>query len=152
MTEDTVTLISGLLGCGVGLYCFIFVFIKGKTRNQKIVEKWNAQGGKTEGVMEDWKILRHGDLNDSGSGAEDYYEIKYRYEVNGKIYYLKLRFLGVHPIKINVYYDPEHPEKCLAGNQATVAEQRGRGCLITIIATLFTMGISANLLLKLFGL
>ena len=152
MTRDTISLISGLLGCGVGLYCFIFVFIKGKTRNQKIVEKWNAQGGKTEGVMEDWKILRHGDLNDSGSGAEDYYEIKYRYEVNGKIYYLKLRFLGVHPIKIKVYYDPEHPEKCLAGNQATKLSQKNQGCVVTVIATILTIVISGKLLLKLFGL
>lgn len=152
MTRDTISLISGLLGCGVGLYCFIFVFIKGKTRNQKLVEKWYAQGGVTDGFMEDGKIRRHADLNESGSGAEDVWEIKYRYKVNWKTYYLTLCFLGDYPGKIKVYYDPEHPEKCLAGNQATVAEQRGRGCLITIIATLFTMGISANLLLKLFGL
>ena len=152
MTEDTVTLISGLLGCGVGLYCLIFVYIKGKTRKQKIAEKWEALGGKTEGVLEDGKVVRHGDLNASGRYSEDLWEMTYRYKVNWKTYYLTLRFLGKHPGKITVYYDPKHPEKCLAGNQITAAEQKGHGCLITIIATLFTMGISANLLSKLFGL
>ena len=152
MTRDTISLISGLLGCGVGLYCFIFVFIKGKTRNQKIVEKWNAQGGKTEGVMEDWKILRHGDLNDSGSGRENYWEIKYRYKVNWKTYYVTLRFLGDYPVRTIVYYDPEHPEKCLTANQITKLSQKNQGCVVTVIATILTIVISGKLLLKLFGL
>lgn len=152
MTRDTISLISGLLGCGVGLYCFIFVFIKGKTRNQKLVEKWYAQGGVTDGFMEDGKIRRHADLNESGSGAEDVWEIKYRYKVNWKTYYLTLCFLGDYPGKIKVYYDPEHPEKCLAGNQATKLSQKNQGCVVTVIATILTIVISGKLLLKLFGL
>lgn len=152
MTEDTVVLISGLLGCGVGLYCLIFVYIKGKTRNQKIVEKWYAQGGVTDGFLEDGKVVRQRDLNESGRLAEDLWEIKYRYEVNEKTYYLTLCFLGDYPGRIHVYYDPEHPEKCLAGNQATKAAQKEQGCLVTVIATVLTIGISGNLLSKLFGL
>lgn len=152
MTIDTVNFISGLLGFAVFLYCFVFVYLKGTTKNQKTVRKWESQGGKTVGTLVEGKVARHGDINESGTYyRENLYKATYKYKVNGKAYYVTLHFSQDYPGKVIVYYDPLKPEKCLTANQATAAAQKGHGCLVTIIATIVTIGVSGNLLLKLFG-
>ena len=153
MVEDMVTFISGVLGFVVFIYCFFFIYLKGKTHNQKLTEKWEVQGGKAYGNLIGAKVIRHGDMTESRSYyRENLYEATYSYMVNGKSYRVSLLFSGDYPGKTIVYYDPQNPAKCLTANQATAAAQKGQGCLITILATIVTIGVSGNLLLKVFGL
>ena len=152
MTEDTVYLISGLIGFGVFLYCFIFVYLKGKTKKQKKAEKWKEQGCVTEGKLVDSKITYYGDTDLHGSMRENSYKATYDYAVNGKKYTVSLGFNDDYPVRIIVYYDPQNPSKCITSCEITEIQRVGHGCVITIIATILAIGVSANILLKLFGL
>ena len=152
MTEDTVYLISGLIGFGVFLYCFIFVYLKGKTKKQKKAEKWKEQGCVVEGKLIDAKITYHGDSDCEGALRDSSFKANYEYEVNGKKYKVTLCFERDYPICIRVFYDPQNPSKCITANEITESERMGHGCLITIIATFLSIGVCANILSKLFGL
>lgn len=151
MSEDTALIISGLVDLAVFLYCFIFVLLKGKSKNQKIVEKRKAQGCVTTGRFKSQKV-DYGDPSKRGTPlGTDYYKITYSYFVNGVEYETTLRFEGDNnPGCVTVYYDPANPQNCITGNEATKNAQQGHGCLITIIATLVAIGITSNLLVRLF--
>lgn len=143
--------ISGILGLAVALYCFEFVYLKGKSKKQRLAQEWEGQGCVAEGRAKKVDLARSGDPSLEGSLQEDCYKVLYAYEAKGSTYEVTRRFLSGYPSKLKIYYHPDHPERCITANETSEVIRRGHGCLICILATTLTIGISGNLLLKLFG-
>ena len=150
-TEYIVYTISGIVGVIVGWFCFQRIYLKGRSRKQRRAERWRDQGGVAEGVFFKCELARAGDPSLEGEDLqEDLYRVHYHYTVHGMTYTVSLRFLSDYPRRITVYYDPENPEKYIAANEITEVARRNRGCLLSILLTCLSIGVSGNLLLKLF--
>lgn len=150
MTEDMILLLGGLTGVVVFLYCLIFICIKGKSKNQKLAEKWKLQGCVTVGTLIDSKFTHHGNTDLEGALREDSFKVRYGYEVNGKKHTITLHFTKNYPTTVQVYYDPRNPERSIASSEITESKRVGHGCLITLIATFGAMAIVFNILERLF--
>lgn len=154
MSENMVLMIGGLVGAIVFLYCLVFVVIKGKSRNQKFIEKAKERGCVTTAQFKDSKVVR-GDPAERGSLGMDQYTIIYQYFVNGIEYKKVMKYVTVeiaphYPTEIEIYYDASNPKRSVTPSEATIADQRSHGCLITFLATLFAMGIVFNILERIF--
>lgn len=150
-SENTILIISGLCGIAVFWVLFKYMLLNGKSRNQRIIEERRRQGYVTTGRFKSQEV-DYGDPSKRGTplGA-DYYKITYSYFVNGVEYEKTLGFEGDNnPGVIQIYYDPENPKNCIAGNEATKNAQQGKGCLITLLGTLITIGLVSNVLEKIF--
>lgn len=151
MSQDMILLISLLAGIVVCAFELRFLVFKGRSRNQRVVEKRKAKGCVTIGKMKDFKAV-YGNGEDKGKEiGKDLYYVTYTYMVQGKTYKRTLCFeSNDFPVEVTIYYDPNNPKKSLAANEATRAEQIQHGCLITVVSTILVIGIVGNLLMKLF--
>lgn len=155
--ENVVLLCEGLVGLTVFVFCLVFKVIIGKSPKQKFAEKAKAQGRVTTAYYKNSKV-RRGDWNErENSLGDDVYTVWYTYIVNGTEYQKKLIFSTSlispnYPAQITIYYDLKNPQKCVTGGEITQNAQQGRGCLITVVATLAAMGLTANILNRILGI
>lgn len=138
------------VGCGfiVFVFSYIKVFLYGKSRKQRFIEKAKEKGNVTYGTCVDTKLSLGTDKAGSPDALRfDTLIVKYEYVVNGKKYYKKLRFQSPgmasidFPYKVKVYYDPKRPRKAVCKREASVGRQRQNGCLLTILYTIATTRI-----------
>jgi len=137
------------------VYCLIFVFIKGKSRKRKFMERMKEQGNVVTGAKIKAKLLK-GSLSAKGYYARrNTWIVVYGYTVDGVEYKRKVKFdggLGIpktnYPVQVNVCYDPRRPKKAVCVEE--VPRLNYEGCLITIFLPLVVGYLVSRLLLWLF--
>ncbi len=138
----TVTLVVG----------YFKIFLRGKSKKQKFIEKAKAEGNYTTGKCVDSKRIRGNKDSSTVEYRYDSYNVKYEYSVNGIIYSKKMIFqspgmVGVrYPYEVTVYYNPKKPQKGICKEEAGKGEQRTAGCFGTIVITILVFEVVYNLL------
>ena len=130
--------ITFLIYAAVFLYCFIFVYWKGKSRKQKFIERAKQQGNVTTGTKISAKVYQGDASAKSYNARSNTWVVIYGYMVDGVEYKRKVKFdggLGIpkanYPVQVNVCYDPRRPKKALCVEE--VSRVNYEGCLITMI-------------------
>jgi len=120
------------------VYCFIFVYWKGKSRKQKFIERAKQQGNVTTGTKISAKVYQGDASAKSYNARSNTWVVIYGYMVDGVEYKRKVKFdggLGIpkanYPVQVNVCYDPRRPKKALCVEE--VSRVNYEGCLITMI-------------------
>lgn len=148
-------LIPILCGIVVCIYCLDHVFLHGKSRNQRFVEKAKKLGCQTKGRSIATKI-QPGNAY-SGAKSDDRFPklyVTYEYWVDGKRYITELYYIWYpgelslysDTDEITIYYDKNRPSKCVSAGEATKQEQQKNGCVLTIFITLCTIKIVYEIL------
>lgn len=113
------------------------LYVPGKGRKQKIIEKRKKAGNYTTGDMVSRKYRQgNRDMKDDVL-RYDSYKVKYEYTVHGKKYYKEMTFQSPgmagtdYPISVTVYYNPGNPRKSICPEESE--PNKGLGCLGTIL-------------------
>lgn len=139
--------ISGVVGLIAGLLCYRRIYKNGRSRKQRRAERWEALGGVAEGISTSAEQMRAGASGSEAEAPRDaYYRSRYHYCVRGRTYTAWLHSLDEYPTRITVYYNPEKPGEHIVANEISEASRRGRGCLISILLTMLSIGVSGNLI------
>ncbi len=151
--EDTRNAIPVLCGIITLIICIRKLVIRGKSPNQKFIEKAKENGCVVEAVLLDtW--INSGDHDSKIQDAR--YSTKhaiYEYYVDGKKYTAAFSakiYPGKHPIFPNtrtLYYKKGNPKKSISEGQATEAARMERGCLLSILYTIIVTVAVGRLLL-----
>ena len=152
MSEEKRMAISLIAGAIVFVLCFIKVFLKGRSRKQKLIDKAAAKGHyQTATLIDAISICGNPDAN-SSYYRHDRMKCIYEYKVNGVSYKKKLKFRSQgtisirYPYVITVYYNPKHPARGVCKEEATPGAQQTAGCCGTIVYTALAIIVISNLL------
>jgi hypothetical protein len=151
MTEEMITAVALLIACAVGFYTYK-LRMGGQTKNQKFIDKAKKSGHYVVGEYADSKLQLGVEDSNNARMRNKVLHVRYKYQVNGIEYYKKLAFQSIgmvsvdFPIRVTVYYDPKNPKKAVCPEEATKAQQRQSGCLVTIVVTVATLFCAFHLL------
>lgn len=152
MSEEIRSGIALIAGAIVLVLCFIKLFLRGRSTNQKFIEKAKAQGNFTTATLIDNKLRLGNDESGNANFKNDRMKCTYEYKINGISYKKKITFQSPgmvavkFPYTITVYYDPKNPSKSICKEEASQGSQRTSGCLGTIALTAITFIVIYNLL------
>lgn len=147
MTDDLRITIA--LVCGALLFVFLFVsvFLKGKTKGNRLMNNAKKNGCSTVGraVKNDYRRF---------TGPEGRYRseiVTYEYFVEGKRFEKKITFSdpGVvinYPNQVEIFYDKNNPAKAYADVELTKNKQKQTGCYIAIVIPIIAIILIYNLL------
>lgn len=152
MSEEKRMVISLAAGAIVFVMSFIKVFLMGRSRKQKFIDKAQAKGHyQTATLIDSVSVCGNPDAN-SSYYRHDRMKCIYEYKVNGVSYKKKLTFRSQgtisirYPYVITIYYDPRHPSKGVCKEEATPGAQQTAGCCGTIVYAALTIIVVSNLL------
>lgn len=152
MGEEIRSNVALIVGAIVLVVCYIKLFLKGRSFNQRFVERAKAQGSFTTATLIEHKCRLGNDESGSSYFQNDRMKCTYEYKVNGTSYKKKMTFQSSgmvsikFPYEITVYYDPKNPSKSVCQEEASQGSQRTAGCLGTIIFAVVAFEIAYNLL------
>lgn len=152
MREEIRSAIALTASVIVLVVCYIKLFLRGRSTNQKFIEKAKAQGNFTTATLVDNKLRSGNDESGNASFKNDRMKCTYEYKMNGISYKKKITFQSPgmvavkFPYTITVYYDPENPSKSICKEEGSQGSQRTAGCLGTIALTAITFTVIYNLL------
>lgn len=152
MSEEVRSAIALMAGAIVLVLCYVKLFLKGRSFNQKFVEKAKAQGHFATATLIDNKLRLGNDESGNANFKNDRMKCTYEYKVNGVSYKKKITFQSPgmvavkFPYTITVYYDPNNPSKSVCKEEVSQGSQRTAGCLGTIIFAALTFIVIYNLL------
>ena len=152
MSEEIRSAIALIAGALVLVVCYIKIFLKGRSFNQKFMEKAKKQGCYTTATLIDNKLRLGNDESGNASFKNDRMKCTYEYKVNGISYKKKITFQSPgmvavkFPYTIMVYYDSNNPSKSVCKEEASQGSQRTAGCLGTIAFAAITFIVIYNLL------
>lgn len=152
MGEEVRSAVALIAGAVVLVVCYIKLFLKGRSFNQKFVEKAKAQGNYTTATLIDNKLRLGNDESGNANFKNDRMKCTYEYTVHGVSYKKKITFQSPgmvavkFPYTITVYYDPKNPSKSICKEEASQGSQRTTGCLGTIVLAAITFMVVYNLL------
>lgn len=145
-----------MIGCGavVFIYCLIRFCIKGKSKNQRFIEKAKADGCNVQGRCVGTKRRKYYNFSKENQGDNTGTKVTYEYKVSGKTYYksciFENRFHGAsYPDTVRVYYAKHNPKKSVIEAEASKEKQMQGGCLLTVVITICAMKLVLELLKRL---
>lgn len=148
MSENVRLLIAFLCGILTFAYLFVFKFVKGDTKGNRLKIKAEAAGNVT--VAKVFKNDYRRNLGEDGRYNSQI--VSYEYNVNGKRYTKKLTFTDVsitvnYPDEVNIYYDSGNPRKAYADVELEGDRQKQHAFHISLVVPIFVI-ISVNVLLS----
>lgn len=152
MSEEIRTTIALIVGAIVLVICYIKLFIKGRSHNQKFIENAKEKGNYTTGKLIDNKLRLGNDESGNANFKNDRMKCTYEYIVNGVSYKKKITFQSPgmvavkFPYTVTVYYDTKNPANSVCKEEATQGAQRSKGCFSTIALAAIAFMIIYNLL------
>lgn len=152
MNEEMRTIIALIAGAIVLVISYIKLFLKGRSYNQKFIDRAKAKGNYTTATLVDNKLKLGNDDSGNANFKNDRMKCTYEYIVNGTTYKKKLTFQSPgmvavkFPYTVTVYYEPNNPSKSVCKEEATQGKQRSTGCFGTIGLAALTFIIIYNLL------
>ena len=92
MGEEFRSVVALIVGAIVLVVCYIKLFLKGRSFNQRFVERAKAQGSFTTATLIDHKCRLGNDESGSSYFQNDRMKCTYEYKVNGTSYKKKMTF------------------------------------------------------------
>ena len=133
MDKDIRITIAFICGAIVFAWLFFFVFIKGKTRGNRLMAKAKQSGCITTGtvIKNDYREF---------TGPEGRYRseiVTYEYFVDGKRFKKKITYTDTgivinYPNQVEIFYDKNNPSKSFADVELGQNKQKQTGCYISI--------------------
>lgn len=152
MSEEIRSAVALITAAIVLIVCYIKLFLRGHSTNQKFVEKAKAQGNFTTATLINNRLRLGNDESGNANFKNDRMKCTYEYKINGISYKKKITFQSPgmvavkFPYTITVYYDPKNPSKSICKEEASQGSQRTAGCLGTMALTAITFIVIYNLL------
>ena len=146
MSDDMKINIALICGACLFVILFIFVFLKGHTRGNKLVRKAKENGCVTTGKMVKHSYRPYGHQSKYPSEI-----VTYEYEVNGRQYRRKVEFVsrGIavdYSLELTIYYDKHNPSRARADVEVRPEVQHQTGCYIAIVVPIIAVIVVYNLL------
>ena len=147
MDKDIRITIAFICGAIVFAWLFFFVFIKGKTRGNRLIAKAKQSGCITTGtvIKNDYREF---------TGPEGRYRseiVTYEYFVDGKRLKKKTTYTDTgivinYPNQVEIFYDKNNPSKSFADVELGQNKQKQTGCYISIVIPIIVIILIYNLL------
>ena len=147
MNSDMRITIAFICGAIVFAWLFFFVFIKGKTRGNRLMAKAKQSGCITTGtaIKNDYREFTG---PDGRYGSEI---VTYEYFVDGKRFKKKITYTDTgivinYPDQVEIFYDKNNPSKSYADVELGHNEQKQTGCYTSIVIPIIVIILIYNLL------
>lgn len=149
MTDDTRINIALICGGCLFIILFIFVFLKGKTRGNRLMRK-----AKENGCVVAGNAVKHSYRSREYLGKFVTEIVTYEYVVDNRKFKRKIEFSSTgivvdYPDSVTIYYSKYHPKRAMADVELRSEVQHQTGCYVSIVIPIIAIIIIYNLL-KLF--
>lgn len=147
MTDDLRITIALVCGAILFIVFFVSVFLKGKTKGNRLMNRAKTNGSTTVGraVKNDYRRF---------TGPEGRYRseiVTYEYFVEGKRFEKNITFsdTGIvinYPNQVEIFYDKGNPAKAYADVELTQNKQKQTGCYVAIVIPIVAIILIYNFL------